>query len=503
MRNDLPFLPSFPKYLVYAFILILASTWLVSCSSTTETKTGSLTGRIILAEGAEPQNELPNDFSGIQVALYELAVLDTAVARINRDHPTLGVIADQRTDFDHRFLKVVSRTTTDVNGNFSLAGFPAGTYNLVVFRENYGIMYKYNLSLGATENSLDSEITLHEENHLSGSYTQGNYVFSAQQNTVIDDDTQFLPGTSVIVEPGALIRVNPGKRISFYGQVKMRGTETNPFRITSNDRLMSTEQVVSIANYDRVGIAESATIVDGVIEYGYFNYNTTGLVFSRSFQVSNCIFKSSTGGIMAQGFLQNSSTAEVEKCNFYSLPGAEEFNVTISSYVNVNFTGNILANTARGLSLTAAPSVMVSNNSFQNRVYGVYIHSDSALSISHNLIHCSDIGIYTYNSSTLTISYNTITASTGIRFGYVMVNATISNNNLICSDKTVHATTWGGDDINAANNYWGTTDTTQIDQSIIDKHDFSPTTHINYDILAYVLYQPLKPAFVNSAGIQD
>ncbi len=503
MRSFLSRFPKMSRLAVYILFLILVYLLTTSCSSSTETKTGSLTGRIVMAEGMMSQNRLPADFSGIQVALYELAAVDTAVARINRDYPALGVLADQKSEFDHRLQTVVSKTITDENGNFSMAGFEAGTYNLVAFHEGYGVVYKYNLSLGATENSLESEITLYEENHFSGSYTQGSFVFTAQNNTVIDDDTQFLQGTSVVVEPGAVVRINAGKRLSFYGQIKMRGTETNPFRITSNDQLMSTEQTTSFAYYDRINIAESASITDGVIDYGYFSYNATGLVFSRSFKVSNCIFKSSNGGIMAQGFLQNSSTAEIESCSFYNLPLADEFNVTISSYVSVVFSKNILANTSRGMSLTAAPSVNVSNNSFQNRVYSIYIHSDSVVTISHNLIHCDDIGIYTYNNSSLTISYNTLTAATGIRFGYVMVNATISNNNIICTDKTVHATTWGGEDIQAANNYWGTTDTAQIDLKIIDKHDFSPTTHLNYDILAYVLYLPIKPAFINSAGIQD
>ncbi len=43
------------------------------------------------------------DYSGITVTMYNLATIDTTMARINTEHPGIGVIATQETEFDFHF----------------------------------------------------------------------------------------------------------------------------------------------------------------------------------------------------------------------------------------------------------------------------------------------------------------------------------------------------------------------------------------------------------------
>ena len=67
------FIPFF-CFLLSAFLIFAVA----SCSSPTETPKGSLTGTVSL--------EGQSDFSGIAVALYDLAYLDTTIVRINNQY---------------------------------------------------------------------------------------------------------------------------------------------------------------------------------------------------------------------------------------------------------------------------------------------------------------------------------------------------------------------------------------------------------------------------------
>ncbi len=75
---------------------------MMSCSSSTKPKSGSLSGRVILVNDTDDPSLDPVDFSGVTIALYELAVLDTTLVRIIYEYPDLGVPVSQLTQFDHR-----------------------------------------------------------------------------------------------------------------------------------------------------------------------------------------------------------------------------------------------------------------------------------------------------------------------------------------------------------------------------------------------------------------
>jgi hypothetical protein len=60
----------------------------------TSPDTFSLSGTVHL-EGEE-------DHSGVTVALYELVELDTAVVRLQKEFPYVGIPISQQTEFDHK-----------------------------------------------------------------------------------------------------------------------------------------------------------------------------------------------------------------------------------------------------------------------------------------------------------------------------------------------------------------------------------------------------------------
>ena len=122
-------------------ILILL---LTSCSkSPTSTATGTLTGMVKL-EGQQ-------NHSGISVALYKLAELDTTILRYNREYPNVGFPISQATEFDHRLGEVAAEAKTKQDGSFEIAGVEEGTYNLVAEKVGFGWKYIYNISITSSQ----------------------------------------------------------------------------------------------------------------------------------------------------------------------------------------------------------------------------------------------------------------------------------------------------------------------------------------------------------------
>jgi len=118
-------------------VLSLALLLLVSCTkSPMDSPSGTLTGTVLL-EG-QPVCAGRQDHSGITVALYKLAELDTTILRYNREYPNVGSPISQATEFDHRLGDVVVESKTDADGSFKIEDIPQGEYNFVAPKQGFG-----------------------------------------------------------------------------------------------------------------------------------------------------------------------------------------------------------------------------------------------------------------------------------------------------------------------------------------------------------------------------
>ena len=81
------------------FLLTILSLSLACSKHPTAPDTFSLAGTVHL-EGQE-------DHSGVTVALYNLVEPDTAVVRLQKEFPFVGVPISQQTEFDHRLAELV------------------------------------------------------------------------------------------------------------------------------------------------------------------------------------------------------------------------------------------------------------------------------------------------------------------------------------------------------------------------------------------------------------
>src|SRR4030066_92417 len=109
------------------FLLTILSLSLACSKHPTAPDTFSLSGTVHL-EGQE-------DHSGVTVALYNLVEPDTAVVRLQKEFPYVGIPISQQTEFDHRLAEPVYQTKTKADGFFKLSKVDESTYNLVAFRD--------------------------------------------------------------------------------------------------------------------------------------------------------------------------------------------------------------------------------------------------------------------------------------------------------------------------------------------------------------------------------
>lgn len=261
------------------FLLILA------CSSSSEISKGDLTGSVYL-DGSD-------DHSGISVALYDLAYLDTTIVRINHEYPHIGVIINQHTEFDHRQQSPIATSATSADGSFLIDNIPTGVYNVVCSKQGFGFRYLYNVTIadgdnyltevrsdpssrgfrlhcvtprqdGATKTlegksnsishftfpisrgdhgSLRSGITLYPELHLSGDVND-NVIVAPFHHLVCDGDVTFIPGSSLEIHPNAVVRIAPGADLKIMGNFKAQGEENNMFWVTSNAGFENAELLI-------------------------------------------------------------------------------------------------------------------------------------------------------------------------------------------------------------------------------------------------------------------
>jgi len=125
------------RVVIFGFILPFILQYLLCSKNPTEPKLGSLSGQVFL-EG-QPVCAGRQDHSGITVALYKLAELDTTILRYNREYPNVGFPISQATEFacppgfwrNHRLGEVVAAGKTKQDGSFNIENIPQGEYNFV------------------------------------------------------------------------------------------------------------------------------------------------------------------------------------------------------------------------------------------------------------------------------------------------------------------------------------------------------------------------------------
>ena len=224
--------------ILHATLTILLTLVFAGCHKTTEPQASSLSGKVVLENDTGDPSLNPVDYSGVSIRLYELAVIDTTLIRVNQRHPQIGMVVNQECAFDHRGSTLSKSAVSGPDGSFLIRGIKPGKYNLAFIKAGWGIKYLLDGELTSGANDLADLLTNRQRDYVKvrnnlgkssldhvslnpaislTSYIDNSFVFKADHTYFIENDLTVI--SSVVIEPGTLILVAPGCRIDFYGPV--------------------------------------------------------------------------------------------------------------------------------------------------------------------------------------------------------------------------------------------------------------------------------------------
>ncbi|MDP3115387.1 MAG: right-handed parallel beta-helix repeat-containing protein [Candidatus Cloacimonadaceae bacterium] len=425
---------------------------------------GSLTGKVILVNDTDDPSLDPVDFSGVTVALYPLAILDTTIVRINNTFPDTGIQISQMTEFDHRLQNPMAITSTGADGKFLIKKIPVGAYNVVFLKEGWSI--KYLFSVGIVQNDLVdvSENQIKPAVYFSG-YVSESVTFKADKVYIVTGTTSFI--APVTIESGTQIYVSPDESIRFHENMQISGgTGANLYwKMGSAHNLYTNSATVIDSNLYFTALSMYAGNIN--LNHGLIRHVRDGVnFFSNGSSASMMDIKHFSSGF---SFNNCGGSATRISARYGSLKAIQILSPTDSLTVS----HSILYKTHDGISAYTAGRALITDNYFHINYNAIRAENNNG-TISHNEFNLNQFDINLYSSS-YTISNNNFyyTKDTTIApRGFVLV----SRNNFYRTGKyfvsirklggTVFS--WVYANVDAKYNYWAVAD---IDLYIYDALD--------------------------------
>lgn len=478
---------------VLILIIMTVCFFLVGCNScSTNPKTGSISGKVILINDTGNPQQDPVDFSGVTVAVYELAQLDTSLVRLNHKYPQSGIPINQETEFDHREFDPITTVTTDAEGIFIIENLNAGEYNVVTTKEGWSVKYVYSVLVNEGSEVSLPNIQMYGAIYIS-QFVADPIIFKTDRMYVFSEDTNVYG--DVQIEAGSHMVVTPGKTARFYGNISC--PDAGWWRVDTYYSIYSTQMInIEHANYYYALIfynasctvknmlachAENAIIVNSEIvalNHCYFKNNGLSVEVSQAnTTISNTVFKSGYGiAVRARPF---------------------------GNPVSINHS--IFAYNSTGIDLISQSSI-IENCYFLNNDRAVVSQE------SHGSIQHCEFDRNNFDISIATSCYNVVyndfyysTYKSVVPGSFSQTEQTIVNNNnffatddvfiSIRSERTPYSTVY--QDLDATNNYWLPND---IDSYILDAGD--NFLYPNAPCPRSIIYIPKRISMVLTAGIQ-
>jgi hypothetical protein len=524
IRNPALFNIRYSLYIIHFSLLII---FLTSCQTTT-TKSGSLSGNVILNNDTGNSALDPIDYAGVTVALYHPAVLDPTIVNINTNFPNIGVQITQQTEFDHRLQNPAKVTTTSADGSFSISKINPGKYNLFVMKEGWGVRYLYDINIAEGDNTLNSDnsspfslhyslnnknpqfkqsvVELFPVTELSG-YVNNSFEFKTNHNYIITEDATFT--ANVKLSPLSYIWIAPGKKISFYSEIASSSNGNDFVRISSSDEMYTTTSVnnAAIQKFYSIECNTYTSFVLSKLSSILTTYSTMGWrIQTSSIIVENMIFRDNEVGIQCDQVYD----VTIQDCNLISSSNVDMGCCSFTNSSNTQVENSIAKDCKIAIKQNYVSNASVDNCYFDNNtIKDIYNLFETIGNVTHCVFSNSKLAISTAGECNTTIEFCDINGINGIineysNFGSSYFTANFNNYNCTQYCVQTRALNNPGDDLiyyNFENNYWGTVIISEIESKIWDRNDEDVNDPYYNRYRAIIDYTPIRTSRVPNTGI--
>jgi hypothetical protein len=436
-----------------------------------EPKVGTITGNVVLYNDTDSTKGEVTDFSGITVALYAPATIDTVLARLTTEYPQLGVLAAQQTEFEHSKQTPLYSTTTNAAGHYELKSVPEGEYNIVFSRNGFGWNYQYNVEINSVVND-----TLYAETILDP-VTNENLHLKRKHHYIVATS---LWVQNLVVEANSWIRFQNESELTVLSSIQTPASEYAYF--TSDNATQQGKLVInSISNaelkhlvFRRLSEAVKAVNASLSVHHVRFCDNIVGIISGTSaLTIANVTF--SRNDAVNYLFETDSST------------------YTLESSI---FLGSGIAVDSRNASTGTI------SHCFIRAQQCVYLDAYTDTRIQNCQLEANDYVIKSLQSNLIQITDNNIIGKFGvfIRFPVITESNYINGNNIYTKywaleNSPNYHFEYQSYYFNAKNNFFNVTTADEIDAKVFDLHD-QPTWYLfNFD------YTPFRIVANPTAGI--
>jgi len=471
-------------------LLVLGAVILVnlSCSNSDEPTSGDIVGFAVKSG--------QTNHSGITVKLYHEVPPNSQMTSVLRQYGTLGFAITQSCLFDHRAETVLRTVTTDSTGRFVFQDVNDGDYNIVADNPGYGFRYALEISVNGNEVRPDSMILyLIEE---PPTLIAENTTWQTGHHYRILQDVQVAEGTTLTIEPGAVIR--------FAGPIGYTKIDVRGYLASlgnSNDFVRWIRENTDLP-WNQVNIQSSAADQNSIV-YNLFDGGTIGLRCSGSdLSLHSSLFRNcSSSGVSV------SDVADFQTMNCIFMDCTTGLVCTYSDQGTIAYS--LWYNDGTGISCTTSSFPDIHDNWFANCAEGIFLQNvqpgvGDSLIIEANLIELCGIGIRASGSSFGYFRYNIIRDCDWVAIQIRPITGgysqpVIQYNNLTGVGNSRHllelSLVVNDHDVDATNNWWGTTNINTIENLIYDGRDNGNSA------TGVVNYIPIRTAPVPGAGISQ
>ena len=269
---------------------------------------------------------------------------------------------------------------------------------------------------------------------------------------IVTGDINIFPDATLTIEAGTLVKLNASVKLWVKGQLIAEGTSSNYISFTNN----------SESNWNWIGFDAGSS---GTIRYCKIEKADTGIIVnSAPVEISNNqITDNLTYGIAIQGVGPDYyGVGKFPPVSSNAIFGnSTGISISVSGlFEEIKVTNNIISDGDIGIEIRDSSIDLNHNSILKNSSYGIKIGArfgTDILSFDDNVVSLNGIGIQTTDNEITSLTDNNIADN----YEYALENT--------CSG-----------DIDASNNWWGTTDTSLIDNMIYDINDDFSLGEVDY-----------------------